>query len=465
MLRAALRNYASRAFVVGNPTLYSALLFLAITPSWVAKVGPGLRHGTTAAMDHAGANPLSMTAFMGMTSISTYYWRQVGESLATTIPGFLAAELRAGLTVVALLFVALTIPLLWCGLPVAGAAAFVAFSFTFAAGGRPVRGEKRSLKWLRVGIMTGGALFSFIPQWQIWLLFLPWPLAAGIVAVCGTLVVLGMTYHAGRTQAEQEQAENRADSRRTSVMQPGVVGRTLGHLMLWQPPMLRQAPLPPTLARPLGPAGILLMALASVTGMLAISAMTASIMVLMHEGAFAPIFRDTARGGLVTLPGVTLMVLSNWLLNRKDWPFFFMAGRYGSRVAFARTMFRAYRLNVLLWGVGVIVPVMLVLVLLGSVPGAAAGWLGVLLVLMFTGACYGSSVPLIWRELGGKGVTIAAGMAAYMAMILANPVVLYRAHHADLAIAASLAIFVAGMAVSQVAPRQLTRMDWPFDGE
>ncbi|MBB2202756.1 hypothetical protein [Gluconacetobacter tumulisoli] len=463
--RAALRNYASRAFIIGNPNVYSALAFLVLTPGWIERVAPGLGHGTTDALDHAEFNPLFMAALMGMASIGTYYWRQVGDAIAVTIPGFLAAELHAGLSVVGLLFVLLTIPLLWCGLPAAGSAAFVAASFTFGAGIRPVRGQKPWEKSLRVLLVAGGLLLIFMPRWQVWLLFLPWPLAGGVVALSGALVVLSMTHHVGRTQAEHERAESLADARPIATARPGRARAMFRRLLLWQPARLRQAPLPPTLSRPIGPLGILLSALVSVAVMLILSAVMAAVLSMVNGEAFDRLFLHAARTNLLTLPSLALMGLNNWLMNRKDWPFFFMAGRYGGRLAFARAMFGAYLVNAILTGVGIVAPVMLFEVLLGSVPAAAGGWLGLLLVLMFVGACHGSSVPLLWREQGGKGVTVMAGIAAYMTMALANPVALYRDDHAGAAIVTALSIFVAGLAVSRLAPRQLARMDWPFDGE
>jgi hypothetical protein len=465
LYRAALRNYASRAFLFGNPNLITAAALLPMIPYWASQVAPHLRRGEANALSQGHINPIFVVGLMGMASVAHYYWQQVGEPLAAAVPRLLEAELAAGLGVTLGLWLALATPMVWAGLPLWGSVAFVAMACTLGAQVRGDRGEKAWLKWLGAVLLLLGFLVGLIPQWQTWLIFMPAPGAIAVMVVCAASIAAGMSFHAGRSRTQGEARETREARKFNALLEAGDRSTRLGRLMRWQPAALRQSPMPPILSRHFGPVGIVLSFTLSLVAMIGLALAMAGLFTVLHEGRFGKNLHDVAPPVFLIPMCGSFMSLSRWLMVRKDWPFFFMAGRYGERAGFAQALFRAYRINVVLLGAVSSAMTTMLYVTFHFIAPVPALEVWPALFAMFVGGSYASSIPLLWREFGGKGMTILLTIVAYLVLYQLNPLIAYRIGHVWIGVGAATVLFIGGLVVSAVAPRRLAVMDWPIDAE
>jgi hypothetical protein len=165
------------------------------------------------------------------------------------------------------------------------------------------------------------------------------------------------------------------------------------------------------------------------------------------------------------MPMIAVLYSGSWLMSRADWPLLYLAGRNGTRRGFARALFRAHRRNAVQIACAIGLVTLLALAAVTSMSVGTAVVAGVSIAALIFGLGYVVATPLLWNEIGGRGmnmamtflaallavVTIAAGFVAHGLTVWFPPV--------------ALAVAAAGLAVEPVLARRLARIDWPIETE
>jgi len=464
LVLAALRNYASGAFVRDNAMIYSAgynlvaaIVILGLSQHEVA------RHGLPALLDgHSGLRLLFwwLAAWSVPAAISLHYWRQIRATLAPLVPGLVEVELAAVIIVLALSLLLLAAPLWWLGAPVFGTLALAAIGMAMGGGigtSYPT-GATRRMGRLRALLIVPLIGLALLPHLMSRVIFAPWWAALALLVVAAGLVVSGLRYFPARAALQADIAAHAADRPRPP---PRPLAARLIAVISWRPAFMPESPLNLGHVYSFGPVGALLasffMVFFLVTFMGAFG---------MFDGrGFAQVIHDQGGQSIGQAVGVTLVVAGQWLLNRGDWPLLFAAGRYGSRAGFARRMFRAHLIDTLQRATA------------DAIAGAAIGGLFhifqpwqclpaafIIFGLVF-GASYANAIPLFWREFGGKGVAVGLRMAGYFLIVVTFSLALTLKHGFLIAGAVSALTFIAGLATARFAPARLAAMDWPYEAE
>jgi hypothetical protein len=153
------------------------------------------------------------------------------------------------------------------------------------------------------------------------------------------------------------------------------------------------------------------------------------------------------------------------MLNRHDWPVLFMAGRYGGRRDFCAAMCSANRatiiqiavINAIFAAVG---GVLFGTMTLSQAPGTVLDVFAIVFGMSFM-----VTVPLLWREFGGKGTIVAAGFVGYLLASGTLQMMIMPHGPTKLAFIIGALAFVFGLAMARIAPRRLAAMDWPIETE
>ncbi|MCW8305483.1 hypothetical protein AruPA_00410 [Acidiphilium sp. PA] len=463
---AALRNYASPVFVRENPMLASASCMLAAgamsAPKAAATVAIG---GIEALFLHRSMFLFFWwyVAFYVPACFMVHYWRQVRSNLATAIPDLKLAEFSAVAIILVILTALFATPLIGFGAPIAGALALAALAMAtggaFSSAG--ATGQAKGIARLRGLLFLPVMFIGSQPHYLSYVVFAPVPVALLIAGLAVSLAVSGLRYFPARAAREDEAQADRAD-RAAAAPRAGalrMILRPIGQIMTWKPGFMPVQPVPAMLGIALGPIGLLIVTCIQI-GVL-----------LLYIPAFAWITGHGFMAALIKQAplsigfGVALGLFGSgqWLISRGDWPALYMAGRYGGRSGFAAAMVRAFRTNTIEIGLINAIVVTVVALSLGIVKPIQA----IPVALCTFGAMFGAShlpsIPLLWRELGGKGVTLLFAMVgAFAVMALLGFGVL---DHGPALWAGGCAavLFGLGIIMSRLAPGRLAAMDWPIE--
>lgn len=469
LVRAALRNYVAAVFFRENPMLISAVSMVLGTMVMFDRA--------TRVVAHGGIRALFMhrsifvffwwyVAFYIPACVLFHYWRQVRSNLAMSVPHLKDAEFGAVVIVLVPLICLVASPLILLGAPLPGgiALAAVAMAGGSAMGVAAPTGQSKGLARFRLilflPLLSAGAL----PQLLGYILFTPPLPAILIVIVAAGVMVSGLRFYPAQAASQGDLAEQRADRARSSPVRNGIIAqflRTVGHVITWKPAFVADHPMPTTLGFRLGPIGTIL----------ALAAQMAFFLIYMPAFAwlqgqnFTSTLIQTAPQSLAFAIVPTLVGSGQWLINRSDWPCLYMAGRYGGRTGFAGAMADGFRSRTVEFATIGAILLTGVTLALGDIGAANTIPVALCCFGAIFGASYAATLPLLWHELGGKGFTI---MFALAGGILTMGILGYGIlDHGPKpwAIAAAIAMFGLGLALSRIAPRRLAAMDWPIETE
>lgn len=459
---AALRNYGRAVFFRDNPFALITLLFIAffITNYWAL-----LKHGSVhqtnvlAELLRQGSKSWWLLCVALPAALTVHYWRQVSGPFVSAIPHFLKAEYCTIITILALSITALALPFVFAGAPLFGALAITGCATVLGV----VMGvvvAKRASSLLRRGLRSLLGLFilvGFIPGVLWWGLFAPLWVTLPFTCLALAVIILGLLYLPALALGWMAAIEQRHDTKSQKLDHPRVRAVAFcWRLLLWRPAFLRQETLPNTMVVQLGPVGqivFMVVILIFATGMVFLGAHGQG---LRHWRQFLPMSLGIM-GMLVMVP------LTSWLFLRQEWPFLYLAGRYGTRQNFARCLFRAQLRNVFEAASLVGIVSMIVFLISGERVLEAIEGGGVASLLLF-GLSYLVVVPLLWRELGSKSINsvfVTIGIIGFHALF--TPYVVVGAQHELFWLLLAAAIALCGVGLGYVGPRRLAKIDWPLE--
>ena len=462
---AALRNYARPVFWRENS--YSLLVPLSLAlflSAYFGEINPFHVKNLHAAVDKIKNGKVSAfwwyICMLCPAALSAQYWRQITTSLAPNVPHLLRAEYNAALVVLGLCIVALAAPFMLIGAPVFGCLAIACVGTILGGilgsnGGR--KGHSLRMRWVIAISMPPVALIGFVPGliWRV--LVAPYWIAVPTTFVSVVLICLVLRFFPAQALIQTSVLEQKIDQKQAKSAPRGPIKTQFVHLLLWRPKFLKQDVLPNTMAVQMGLLGqLLIMILIVVVG--TGSSLLAALPKHGHILAWQPLLQ----GSLIYVGMFALAPLSSWMMMRQDWPFIYLAGRYGSRLGFAQALFRAQRRNALeISGLAAVVSLVVLLVSGLHVLQAIEG--GVVLGTCIFGLSYTAALPLFWRELGGKGVTVAFMMIGIFGFQFLFMAYIIPPTRSPLWLALALAIAALGALVGYVAPKRLAKLDWPLE--
>lgn len=461
---AALRNYGRAVFFRDNPYALLALLFIAV---FVVQYGALLKHGPV----HQGqmvvdlfrqanvSKPWWMLCMMLPAGLTMHYWRQVSGPFVSTIPHFLRAEYCAIFILLPFFILALALPFILAGAPVFGALAITCCA-TVWGGVAGAGGAKGHSLLLSRGLRILFGLFvivGFIPGVLWWVLFAPLWVTLPLTCLTLALTVLGLLYFPARAVLQMAEIEHRHDVKSRKLDRPRVRAVVFcRRLLLWRPSFLRQETLPNTMVVKLGPVGQIIF-------MVVIIIFATGIVFIGAHGQGLRHWRQALPMSLPMMGMLVMAPLTSWLFLRQEWPFLYLAGRYGTRQSFARRLFRA-QLRILLETAGLVGVVSVIAFLISGERVLEAIEGGVIAALLLFGLSYLVVVPLLWGELGGKGVTtifIFVSILGFQMLYLSY--IGGGAQHEFLWLLLAAAIALCGVGLGYVGPRRLAKIDWPLE--
>lgn len=464
LVRAALRNYVSPVFVRDNMVIVAAGLDVTAMLICLKSAARVVAHGgVRALLSHQSIFQTVwwMVAFLVPNAVTTHYWRQIKSNLATAIPDLAAAERAAVSIMLAGVFLLLALPFLWLGAPVWGTLALTSIGLVMGGGTTAAPGAHRVVSVLRALLIAPIMLVGFAPGYLAMIMFAPPRLDAAIVLAIGVVMAAGLYYRPAQAAQQGEDVERRIDravGRRAVTRRPSVVFNGIRRLLFWKPWFLSDLPLPAALNLPLGPIGIGV----SITAMTALFTLSMSVVSWITGNGFVHAAMTQGRQTLGIGISLTLLAGGQWLLNRDDWPVLFMAGRYGGRQGFCRSMIRAHCSNIIqssLWCgvVGAAGGVLFGAMRPDQAPLAAIAVFGI----MF-GMSFAPGLPLLWRERGGKAATFAANYAGYMIALMTFQTLIMRHGPTTLSLIIAAAAMIFGIVMLRFIPARLAVMDWPI---
>lgn len=462
---AALRNYVRPVFWRENPfALLSVLFLLMFLTTYVGEINPFHVKNFHAAIDKVKDGMVGGSwwyiCIFAPTTLSAQYWRQVSTALAPSVPCLLRAEYNAVLVALGLCVVVLAAPFMLIGAPIFGCLAITCTATIvggiFGSNGGS-KGHSAAQRKLVVFLLIPFMFIGFIPGliWRV--LGAPYWVTVPLVFTAVVVVCLGLRFFPAQALIQDAALEHRLDQKKAKKLQRRPRRAQLSRLLVWRPKFMTPDVLPHTMAVQIGPVGkllglILFIAVGTGFGLLA----------NLQQHGHGLGWHEQLQSSLMVMGIIVLFPMSSWLLLRQDWPFIYLAGRYGSRLGFTQALFRAHQRNALhvsalasvLSLVGLLVSGMPVLRVIGG---------GMVMGLLIFGLSYAAALPLFWRELGGKGVTITfivASVLVFQWLFMAD---IWAHKYALLWLLLAVVIAGVGALVGYLAPQRLTKLDWPLD--
>jgi len=461
---AALRNYARPVLWRENPFLLMAgcyTISVGLITSAARQVVA--RHGIHALF---GPHAPPMTIWWLVTwalpaGLTFHYWRQARAEQAVAIPYFIAAE-RLAITLMLLLALALLMaPFLYLGAPFFGTLALASIGMVMggATGNGAKTGQGARIQKSRAFLVLPFMLLGFLPNFMARVVFAPWPVDLGLTALAAFLLITSLQFRPAMAALQEDHAEHARDS---ATARPNRLGARLIAMLLWRPRFMIPLALPASFGVPLGPVGILagqFVPMALFLGLMPLA------IALLKGRSYEHAAQVAAPTILPLLLSLGLSSAGQWLMQRADWPPLFCAGLYGSRKGFAEALFSAHRLNLLQTALISTALAMLAAWALHVLPGAEILPAALIACGLIFGGGYCCALPLLWRELGGKGMIMACTMAGYMAAYFTLLFTVFLFHTLWLAAWIAAAMMIFGLTMGRLAPSRLAAIDWPLESD
>ena len=466
LVRAALRCYLRPIVVRENRFVISCALFGFMM---VAQFGNERRfvqtHGL-AAVFHHGFSAFVMLwwllALFAPSSITNQYWRQVTTGLSTVVPGLLEAEYGAVLIVLPIVAGALAAPLIALGAPVIGSIAVASLAMVGGTNVPRITGQSRRRRVILTLLMLPLYLIFLAPSVIGEVLLAPQAITLALLIIALGVIGARLRYFPmpARSQSDSSEAQRELEADRKSAAPRGAMLAVIGTVLHWQPRLWRQDPVPRTLKTSVGPVGWIVYYAAGMGLLIGLG--------LLPRVDREPLARALHRSTLMAvtqLPMLAVLLASSWLMSRADWPFLYLAGRNGARHDFARALFRAHRRNEIQIAGSAGLATLLALTLLTHTTVLSALVASLSIAGLIFGLGYGVAAPLLWNEIGGRGMnmglTFLAGFVTVMVVSIG-----FVAHGLTVwLLPVAAAVAAAGLAVEPVLARRLAKMDWPIETE
>jgi hypothetical protein len=467
---AALRLYASPVVARQNPLIINVLIFTAVQPLvWWLIAHQAARHGLRAALTSAHSSLFFwwLLAYFLPSCIAFQFGRQVRADVAPAIPRFIAAERAAASIAILLSLALLSVPLLALHAPLAGAIGLTAAAAVMGgtAGGVAQSGASRVVRGLSVLLYVPVMLIGLTRQGLTTILYLPPPLAGALALSCVAALLLGLGYRPAHAQAQEAASDQAMDEaeQRAAAAPPRRQPTRLVTIMAWRPGFMPVSPLPTMFGQHLGLPATALSLAVQIFGLLGIT--VALAMLTAHVG-FPAALHQSAPQALASGALLGNLAGARWLMSRGEWPFLFTAGLYGPRTGFAHALFRAHRARTAEQALLAALLVTATALALHLVTPHQAPALLIIIGALSAGGAYGSAIPLLFNELGGKAATVTCNLIVALSSILILSLTLrsptHLLHLALLAAAAGLAL---AATLDHLAPTRLARLDWPIETE
>lgn len=462
---AALRNYARPVFWRENQFSLLAVLFVVMfLLSYFTELNPLHVKNTHAAVDEIRNGMIGQSwwyvCVFCPSALSAQYWRQISTALSPNVPYLLRAEYNAILVVLGLCVVALAAPFMLIGAPIFGCLAITCTATIvggiFGAGGGG-KGHSSARRKLVSMLLIPFMFIGFIPGliWRV--LGAPYWLTVPLVLAAVVVVCLGLRFFPIQALMQDSVLEHRLAQKQAKKAPHRPIRAKVLQLLLWRPKVLTPDVLPHTMAVRMGPVGQLL-----VMTLVVVAGTGVSLLTNLQQHGHGVGWHKQLQSSLMMMGVLVMFPLSSWLMLRQDWPFIYLAGRYGSRLGFTQALFRAQRRNAL--QVSALASVLsLVGLLISGMPVLRAIGGGVVMGLLIFGLSYVAALPLFWRELGGKGVTLAFTMIGVFGFEFLFMADIWAHKHALLWGALAVAVAACGGLVGHIAPQRLAKLDWPLE--
>ncbi|MBS1033022.1 ABC transporter permease [Gluconobacter cerinus] len=456
----ALQLYASPVFLRANYLLISVGFFLFTSLMDLRRLHRLLTHETfEQALSHAHVVSLILTSMFIQNCLQLHATRQIGAAQAPAIPGLAFAEARAVCIVDVLSVLLLSTALSFAPIPFHDALFFVLFNSipTVLQWYVPPQGQSQKLRFL-IGLAGGILILGqygllLLSNASLWLLTRP-PILTIPADVCLLLVMIvsilslpnrlhgaPATPHALDASASLKDAlpEFPYGKAKTRVRKP---------ITFYQ---LRQMLLAPT--SPLTLKTDILLSCLFIPVLMSISAMGMS---LFTHKSFAACWKP-----LVFSAGAMIAVSDNWLTQRQHWPLLLITGRFGDRLSFVRSVFSAKlsRLSVTipLRVLSLIIPYALITSFaLRDTLVFSLEFMGLALGFALCGA-----LPFLVSGNPWKGVVYAFNFIPIFLLQTCNPFIT-GTRIAGMIAGLSIAL---GCVAYVLAPRSLSKADWPYETE
>ncbi|GBR48672.1 hypothetical protein [Gluconobacter roseus] len=454
MLR-ALRLYGTRVFLVGNPMIFTAGIFILLAVMTAHELHTALlTQSLEKALKHSSILNAALAATFLQNCLQTHAGNQIGASQARAVPGLLHAEARAAALVSMVVLVALSGLLAWSGVPLHDTLFYTLLNTvpSVAQWYAPPQQSSRRLKAITTltgfALLLGLMLLTFTTDFPLWALTRPAILTVPAdIAMMGLLTAAIMTLpnrlHSPAMMSPTDGMTAPAPAFPTPDTTPRLVPHDLSFYQLRQ---MLLAPASPTTLK-----NDLLISLF----MPACAVMIMASLPLGHGGFGTRIAHLT--------PGMTILIAlqDGWIRTRTHWPLLLTTGRFGSRLDFVRAVFTAKASRVLMTAPLRTVSLMLPITLFRPLAPTHALLDGAELLIATLGVTFCGSLPFLVMKQPPQNLVVALSLAPAFILQLCNPFILGARIFGPIA----LGIAALGALCFFLVPPRLARADWPYETE
>ncbi len=401
-------------------------------------------------------------------TVYAHYWRQISTPQAPSIPRMIGTEYCAALVMTLLAVFLIDAPFVLRGAPWLGMLTLTLGGIVLSGSFMPPVASARGMPssaWLwitrvRLGLLAGLAIVGYQRRWFSRILGAPAALAVPLALVCAVVLIALLWFVPILMRRVIGRWERREDAR--MLLGGGRSGK-LAAILDWQPRFWPRAPVPAQFALPAGPIG---MAIGTIGQYGIIFAIDLAIYHFSGDARTVGLREATTQAMALTC-GLTAAQMSQSLLNRSGFVLTFIAGLYGSRRQYSRSVFRHFVLNGTARGVFIVAVGLVVPLWLRMVTPAVAMADAVSIIVIILGSSLLGALPLLWYEFGGIGIAAFCAMLGYTFCYGGVFAALTAERSLSWKIPATIAMVtgLCGFVIYRIAPARLSEMDWPIEFE
>lgn len=451
----ALRLYGTRIFLVGNPMIFTAVIFILLAGMTAHELHTALlTQSLEKALKRINVFNAAFAATFVQNCLQTHAGNQIGASQAPSIPGLLHAEARAAALMSMVAILALSSLLAWSGLPLHDTLFYTLLNTvpSVVQWYAPPQQTSRRLKGITtligVGLLVGLMLLTFATDFPFWALTRPAMLTIPAdLAMMGLLTAAIMTLpnrlHSPAMLAPTDGITAPSPDFARPETTPRIAPRDLS---LYQLRQMLLAPASPTNLR---------------NDLLTSLFMPACAVLIM---ASLPLGHGSFGTRIAHLtPGMTILIAlqDSWISNRKHWPLLLTTGRFGSRLDFVRAVFAAKANRVFMTAPLRTLSLMLPITLFKPLALSHALLDAAELLIATLGVTFCCPLPFLVTKQPPQGVMVAATIAPAFLLQICNPFFL----GARIFGLVALGLAALGTLCFFVVPSRMARFDWPYETE
>ena len=451
----ALRLYGTRVFLVGNPMIFTAVIFIAFAGLTAQELHTALlTQSLEKALQHTNVFNAALAATFVQNCLQTHSGNQIGASQAPAIPGLLHAEARAAALMSMVAIVALSGLLAWSGVPLHDTLFYTLLNTIPAVAQwyAPPQNSPRRIKTLTtvvgISLLMGLVLLTFMTDFPRWALTRPAALTIPAdLAMMGLLTTAIMTLPNRLHSPAMLAPTDGITAPTPDFVAPESVPRVAPQdLSFYQLRQMLLAPSSPTTLR---------------NDLLVSLLMPASVILIMSS---LPLGHGSFGTRIAHLtPGMTILIALQdaWISNRKHWPLLLTTGRFGSRLEFVRSVFAAKANRIAMTAPLRTLSLMLPITLFKPLAPSHALLDGAELLIATMGVTFCCPLPFLLMKQPPQALVTAASIAPAFLLQLCNPFFLGSRLFAPVA----LTIAALGALCFFLVPFRMARSDWPYETE